>query len=250
VNTKSANPWRDVTAAKMAKAHLGELAPLRDSPTIRVHVQEGAVWVVWSGDCIDIIRCLLPVLGVEFYVNRAGLWFRFRSLLPSVEAPPDRDGLPLSAVLQPQPFVSQKPEAMIGKPARLSIVRCSEPKPVSALVCSIGDLQKWADQATTFEISSVKGARTTKMAILLGTQLPSIPNGIRHWGNEVFLPIGFRTEPDLPPAAVRMVVGAESDELVFLTNETLRVVPRKAFESLSRAGIRLAAERVEMEPSA
>jgi hypothetical protein len=234
------NPWKEVSAARIPVVHLVALSPLRNRPNIRINLQKDTAWVRWSADGGDLIRCLLPVPGVEFFTCRSGTWFRFRSLLPTTETPPEGNGISVAAVLVPSSIEPVQPDTIVLTPVQLSVVRCSEPRPTSALVCSIQDLQKWADMATTAEISMVKGARADGIAILLGSHLPSIFRATRYWGDEVFVPIGFRPEPDLPAAALRMVVGTEADELVFLDDEGVRVVPRKAFEPLTRAGIRLA----------
>jgi hypothetical protein len=243
VKALSLNPWQEVSAARIPAVHLEALAPLRDRVDIRVHLQNETAWVCWSGDRGDLVRYLLPVPGVEFFTIRSGVCFRFKHLLPAVEKPPVDDGLPLSTVLLPGAFVSIQPEAIKWNAAKLSIVRCSEPRPTTALICSIVDLQRWADTATAAEISRVKGARAHGRAVLIGSQLPSIPKATRYWGVDVLAPIGFRPEPNLPAIALRLVVDVESDELVFLNDEGAMVLPRKAFEPLSRAGIRLAVRR-------
>jgi hypothetical protein len=119
-------------------------------------------------------------------------------------------------------------------------VRGGEPKPASALECTLGDLLKWADVATTGELAAVRAARSGDRAILLIPQRVSIPSATRYWGEDVLVPVGFRPEPDLPPATLRAAVEAEPDELVFLKAEGTEIVPRGAFEPLTRAGVRLA----------
>jgi hypothetical protein len=240
VKANAQNPWREISAARFQAVHLEALSPLRDRANVRIHIQRETAWVRWSGDNNDVMPHLLPIPGVEFFALRSGSWFRFRSLLPAVEKPPDDDGLPLSSVLFPRSFTSVQPETNDWPPVGLSIVRSAEPKPASALVCTINDIQKWADSATTSEIAKVKGTRANGKAILLGSQLPSIANATRYWGDTVFVPLGFRPEPDLPPKALQTVVGANIDELVFLNKEGAMIVPRKVFEILTRAGIRLA----------
>jgi hypothetical protein len=243
VKGQTLNPWREVSAARIPAVHLDALAAIRDKSDIHVHLQKEVAWVRWSDDRGDPVRYLLPVPGVEFFTIQSGVWFRFNSLLPASETPPVDGSLPLATVLLPRAFVPLQPEAIDWERAPLSIVRCSEPKPTSALVCTIHDLQRWADTATTAEISKVKGARSNGNAILLGMQLPSIHTACRYWGEDVFVPIGFRPEPNLPPAALRIAVEAETDEFLFLNDEGATVVPRKIFEPLSRAGIRLALGR-------
>jgi len=234
------NPWQEISAARFAVSHLEALSALRDRTSVRIHIQREEAWVRWKGDNNDIMPHLLPIPGVEFFALRSGSWFRFKSLLPAGEKPPVDEGLPVSSVLFPKSFTSVQPETNDWTPAELTIVRCGNPQPASALVCTVNDLQKWADTATTSEIAKIKGARAGDKAILLGSQLPSIVNATRYWGDAVFVPLGFRSEPNLPPGALLMVVGANAEEFVFLNEEGARIVPRKAFEILTRAGMRLA----------
>jgi hypothetical protein len=100
-------------------------------------------------------------------------------------------------------------------------------------------LAAWADTATTFAISAVRAARCGRRILLLGT-IPPIPGSMRLWGTDLLLPVGFRTEPDLPPSMIRTAVGATADDLVLFGDSGVDFVPRSAFEPLTRAGVRLA----------
>src|SRR5581483_927462 len=86
------DPWKDVSAARLAVAHLAVLAPVRDQPDVRVHTDGESAWVRWPAGKPEVVRCLLPVPGVEFFTRRDGLWFRFGSRLPTAETPPAGDG--------------------------------------------------------------------------------------------------------------------------------------------------------------
>jgi hypothetical protein len=65
-------------------------------------------------------------------------------------------------------------------------------------------------------------------------------DGERFWGRTVLIPLGYRTEPELPDRALRDAVGAQADDLVVLAADSAELVPRQAFRPLSRASIRLA----------
>ena len=54
------------------------------------------------------------------------------------------------------------------------------------------------------------------------------------------MPLGFRPDPDLPPATLREAIGAEADELALLHEGGTERIPRAAFQPLTRASIRLA----------
>ena len=198
-------------------------------------------WVRWPSGRAEFVRCLLPVSGVTFFSRRDGLWFPFGSRLPTNDAPPDGDGLPAAAILVPRRFEPILPEAVTRESVLLRVVRGGGTRPSSALVCTIGALLKWANAATTAELAAVRAARSDDRVILLGGLLPSIPAATRYWGDDILVPIGFRPEPDLPAVALREVAGAAADELLLLDESGAEVIPRTAFEPLTRAGIRLAA---------
>jgi hypothetical protein len=148
--------------------------------------------------------------------------------------------LPLAAILVPGRVKPVQPPVSAFAPVALTLARCDVLRPASALACSILELQVWANQATTREISGVTGALSGERVLLRGEKLPPIRGASRFWGSDVFLPLGFRPEPDLPGPALRQAAGAAADELVFLTENAVTLVPREVFEPLTRAGIRLA----------
>jgi hypothetical protein len=235
------DPWRQVSAARLPSESVAALAPVRDREDVRVLISGATAWVRWRTDRADVIRCLLPVPGVAFFSHRDGMWFPFGCLVPTSEAPPDGDGLPVAAVISPKRFEPLEPEEPTWEPVALTIMRGGEPKQVSALGCAVGDLVRWADGATTTEIGAVRAARTGDRALLLGTQLPVIPTATRYWGEEVLVPVGFRPEPDLPEARLREAAGAEDGEVLLLDQGGAEIIPLAAFEPLTRAGVRLGA---------
>src|SRR5439155_22069142 len=129
-----------------------------------------------------------------------------------------------------------RPEAVLGPPVELRIGRGGEVKPATALACAIRELVKWTDTAMTAELAAVRAARCGDRAILLGPRLPAIPCATRYWGESVLVPVGFRPEPDLPPAALREAAGVQPDEILLLDEAGADVLPRAAFEPLTRAG--------------
>lgn len=240
ITPTTADPWREVSAARLPAAHLHALAPVRDRADVRVFPAGESAWVRWPADWLDVVRCLLPVPGVEFLVDRGGKWFRFASRLPVSEVPPMGEGRPVAAVLSPARFEPVPPGTEAASPILLRVVRGGEPKPATALACRTAALATWADTATTMELAAVRAARSDGRAVLLGPKLPAIPGAVRFWGDDFFVPVGFRPDPDLPPVALRAAVGATADELVFLSESGAELIPRAAFEPLTRAAVRLA----------
>jgi hypothetical protein len=238
--TSAADPWVEVSAALLPATHAAALAPLRDRPEVRVFPGGDSLWVRFPAGWPEFVRCLLPVPGAAFFVPRSGCWFRFGSRLPTADVPPDGEGEAVAAVVGPGPIEPVFPADEALAPLVLGIVRGGSPWPATALIGATADLRRWAETATTAELAAVTAARSHARAILLGSRLPSIPGAIRLWGDDLLVPVGFRPEPDLAPAAIREAVGAGADELVVLDDRGAEIIPRAAFESLTRAGIRLA----------
>jgi hypothetical protein len=235
-----ADRWREVVAARIAAEHLDALAAVRHLAGARVHPTGATAWVRWPAGSADVVRCLLPVPGVTFFTHSRGAWCKLGSRLPTSEVPPDGDGLPVAAVLVPGRFEAAPPSQAIRR-AVLCTVRGGQPRPAGALVCTVEVLVRWADVATTAELAAVRAARCGGRAFLLGPRLPSLAGAVRFWGTDVFVPVGYRPEPDLPPAVLREACGAGVDELLVLDEAGAEVIPKGAFEPLTRAGVRLGA---------
>jgi hypothetical protein len=144
-------------------------------------------------------------------------------------------------VLVPGRFEAVQPAATLPGPVTLAVVRGGESQPASALVCGVLDLLQWADSATTAELAAVRGARSGDRAVLLGQRLPAIPAATRFWGQSVLVPVGFRPEHELAPVVLRAACGASDGELLLLDESGVELIPRAAFEPLTRAGVRLGA---------
>jgi hypothetical protein len=241
--------WDDVSAARLDARHLPFLAPLRGRADVRVHLLDDTAWVRWPAGAPEVARCLLPAPGVCFFAQRGGRWFPFGSRLPTADAPPPGDGVPLASVLVPGGFEPHAAEPPAGSPVELRVVRGGGAQPASAVMCSLAALGQWADAATTAELAAVRAARCDDRAVLLGAKLASVPGVTRFWGTDLLVPLGFRPDPDLPPAALREALGVTAGELVLLTADGADVIPRAAFEPLTRAGVRLALAELNRSPA-
>ena len=264
------DPWAAVTAARLPAGRLDALAPVRDRGDVVVFPAGDVAWVRWAASHAEVIRCLLPVAGVELFTTRAGEWYRFGRRVPVADRPPDGDGRSLAGLLVPGPIVPVPPPEDGVEPVALTLVRSTEPRPVTALTCELADLGGWANTATTAELRAVRGAVCGTRVVLRGTgragvgqdfilsppqpdrrsaagqvanlshaALPSIPGATRLWGESVLVPIGFRPDPDLPPGMIRAAVRAADDEIVLLTETGADLVSVAVFEPLTRAGLRL-----------
>jgi hypothetical protein len=234
--------WRAVSAARLPSGGLSALASVRDQKDVRVLRAGEVAWVRWPEGQSEVVQCLLPVHGIEFFIQSAGLWFRFGHSVPTNDAPPPGEGVSVAAILAPNRFEPLPPTEQTWSPIVLTVVRGGELKSTAAIVCTISELLKWADRATTAELATVRAAHCGERAVLLGKQLPTIPTALRYWGKQVLMPLGFRAEPDLPEAALRGAVGVSEDELLVLNETRAEVIPLAAFESPTRAGVRLGAQ--------
>jgi hypothetical protein len=236
----ASDPWAEVAAARLPAADLDALGPVRDRADVRVHPEGDRAWVTWTSSRREVVACLLPVPGVEFFTRRQHQWFPFRRRLPAADRPTGGEGLPLAGQILPERLHPAPPPGEALRKLPIDIVRGGEPKPVAALGCRLSDLNGWADSATTAELASVSAARCGGRVLLRGKNLPAVPAARRYWGDRLLVPVGFRPEPELPVALLRGAALADDDELVILDEDGVDVVPDSAFHPLTRAGLRLA----------
>jgi MoxR-vWA-beta-propeller ternary system domain bpX2 len=231
--------WERVRAARLPPDGLAALAPVRCQPGVTIHTR-GQTWVLWPADTTDVVRCLHPVAGVEFFEERDGRWYAFGRRLPSADGPPAGAGEPLDRVLFPTPLPVQPPPAELPSPVSVRLVRGGPARPATALRCRVADLARWSDAATTAELAAVRAARFGELALLLGRRLPHIANGERFWGERVLVPLGFRPEPDLPADVIRVACRVADEELLVLAADGAEAILESVFEPLTRAGLRRA----------
>lgn len=238
--TPAADPWKDVTAARIPAAGVVALGPMRSHGDVRVFPDGERLWVRWPAGRADVVRCLLPVAGAVFIVERGGAWFPFGSRLPTADRPPVGEGRSIASVLSPARFTPVEPGDVAAAPVTLRAVRGGGPHAATALRCRLADLTVWADSATTAELSAVTAARAGEHVLLRGSKLPTVAGATRYWGDDVLVPVGFRVEPELRADVTRAAVGAERDDVVLLDVAGADVIPMAAFAPVTRAGLRLA----------
>jgi hypothetical protein len=253
--------WQDVRCASIPVDDLSVLADLRREPGIRVTIADGRAWVCWDDEPGAeaeatrriLVTRLLPRPGVEIFARSGGRWHRPGEHLPAF-AVPVADGSTVSAldrVIVPAPMAVVRPGGDTPVPVPLRIVRDADgrPRPAAALRCRLEGLAGWAERAPSSWIEALSGAWCPgptrgepgeAEVLLLGPAawLPAPADGLRYWGADVLIPIGYRAEPDLAGRALRAAVGAGPDDLVVLDADGPELVPRQAFRPMSRAGIR------------
>src|SRR5437660_302415 len=99
------HPLEQASCASIPHAALTVLAGLRGSPDVRVQIVGDRAWLRWSANDEQVLRLLLPVPGVEFFVWHEGQWYRPGSLLPVAGVPEMNDPMPLHRALFPEPVV-------------------------------------------------------------------------------------------------------------------------------------------------
>src|SRR5262249_27420647 len=103
------NPLHEVCGASIPAAALPALAGVRAGRDIEVTEAQGRAWVRWHAGDEEVLRRLLPVAGVELFVQRGGLWYRHGCHLPAFGVPPKGESRPLDRVLFPAPVVPVPP---------------------------------------------------------------------------------------------------------------------------------------------
>jgi hypothetical protein len=214
------------------------LALLRCRSDVTVTRVADFAWVAFPSGAPDVIRCLMPVAGVEFFARRGAEWARFGRRLPTADVPPG-GGVPLDRTIFPARVMPSPVSNALAPPLRPTVARGGPPRPVTAMTCHMSVLTRWADSALAADLAAVRAARCANRVMLLGERLPPIA-GERFWGTRVLVPVGLRPEPDLPPGVLRTACAIAADELLVLDATSAEAIPDNAFEPLTRAAIRLA----------
>jgi hypothetical protein len=237
---------QNVTCASLPEESLPALAALRDQQDITVTLVHGRAWVRWPAGDEAVLRAVLPVSGVQLYVQHAERWHRYGRYLPVFDFPTDARYRPLHQLLTPAPIRPLPPLANHHEPVEVQLVADVRPRPVTALRCSSRDLQRWADQVPSCRLERIQAACCDGRLLLVGSSLPPLGGGEgeRFWGETVLLPLGQRADPELPANAIREALGIADDELLLLTAAGAEVIARSALRPLTRAQIRMAQEEI------
>jgi hypothetical protein len=199
-----------------------------------------AVWLTWEAGDDSILRCVLPIPGVELFALRDDHWYRPGHSLPSFDVPDLTDGQPLAQIVNPASLADIVAPTGTPLQVRFRLMADGVPRPTTALRCSLTELAKWADDATTRQLRAVRAALCEGNAVLLGEKLPLLPGATRFWGQSVFVPLGYRPDPNLPESSLREALGLPTDELAILSSDGIDVIDQSVFALLTRAGARLA----------
>jgi hypothetical protein len=249
---------KDVCSATIRVEDLPLLAELRDQSEIRVSIAGDRAWIWWQPELEAmqeiLIKWILPLPAVELFTERGGRWYRWGEHLPAfgVSVPDDRRGVPLERIVLPKLVSAQRPESLRLDRVRVGVVRDErcQSRPATALFCRLSELHVWAEQATSAAFAGLKAAwtggagdeRGEAEVLVLGQHgsLPMSRTGVRFWGTDILVALGFRVDPDLAEPALKNAVGAGPNDLVVLRPDGFEVIARASFRPLSRASVRLA----------
>jgi hypothetical protein len=227
-----------VCCASLPLAMLSAVAGLRTRADVRAGEADGRLWLWWSTGDAQVLSRILPIPGIELFERRDGLWFRHGGRLPTPIVPGEEVARPLASVVTPS-AVLPLPPCLARETVSLSLVPDSRFRRATALLCSMTDIARWADSATSHQINGLRATRHKESVLVCGDALPPLP-GQRWWGGGVLIPSGFRPDPDLPESALAQALSVSVGDVVLLTAEGAERVPAATFGPLSRASIRLA----------
>jgi hypothetical protein len=231
----------DVCCARLPAQALPVLAEVRCLPGVLVALEKDIAWVRWEAAGDAVLRRLLPVAGVVLFARREGHWYRPGCHLPDFDLPGELVYRPLAQVLTPAPAATIPPPSLNPRPVLVKVVPEDRPRQTTALECGLEELAAWADSVSNIRLASFRAAGYQGQVLLRGSRLPFLPSGRRFWGDSVLVPLGFRPEPNLPASALREALAVDDGDILLLKVKEVEVVPRSAFQPLTRAGIRMAA---------
>jgi hypothetical protein len=258
--------WKDIHGASVRAEDLASLADLRGRAQMRVTLAAGRAWIWWQADSDvtpDLVaRRIMPLEGAELFTRRGGQWYRLGERLPAFGIPSGAlvAGVSLDRIVIPAKISAERPVGNLPERLAVRVVPYDsrQNRPATAMRSSIAELAAWADWATSYRLSCLRGAWRVACrgedgpseALVLGDPgtLPLLPGSTRFWGGDLLVPLGFRVDPELPAPAIRHIVGAGQDELVLMDENGHELIAREAFKPLTRTGIRLAREGARSGP--
>ena len=244
------SPLEQVSCARLPAEGLSWLAELRCAPDIIVARAGEHFWLRWPAGGDEILERMLAVPGIELFEQRGTTWYRQGEHLPAFDVPAKLDGTLLHQVLFPAPLAltpsstesSQGKGPAAGRPAPMQLRLVPEElrHPTTALLSELDALARWAENATTAELTALRAARWRSEVLVRGANPPAIEHSKRFWGKRILVPLGLRPEPPLPESALRAALNVTDDQIVLLSPDGADVIAEDLFQPLTRAGLRMA----------
>lgn len=230
----------DVCCASIPHAGLSALADLRCHLGLRVILIGDHAWLLWPKGQEQVLRRVLPISGVEPYLECDGHWYRLNSHLPSFDLPISGEARELFRVLTPSALEPAPPKAELVPPMRLRLVPARAAVQTAAMLCLLTDLARWSETMPAGRLEALQAARLDEWVLVLGPRLPVLPSSERYWGASVLMPLGLCADPALPEKALREVLRLAPEEIGLLRTEGFEAIPRVALAPLARRRLRLA----------
>lgn len=248
------DPRDDLKSVRLARVAFEDLAALAD---FRV---DSGIRVVAAGDRVlarlpqgtsEAVERLLAVRGAELFVESLGGWYRLGDRIPAFDINWNEDqSIPLAQVLLPGFVRAELPSAIDPVAIAFRLVPCIEPRPTSALICSIENLAAWADDSPTVAIERLRGAVSRRRAFVVATvgTPPAIVEAERYWGERLLIPLGRRPEPNFNEDILVPLFNLGDDRAI-VREDGFERIPCSAIRPLSRASIRLARDSIRATPN-
>lgn len=238
-----ASPFDRVEAALLPADGLAALSSVRVRDGVSVIKTGTKIWATWPAGTEQVWQLLLSVPSTEFFELRDGRWYQLGHSLPRFDLPPYGESGRLDTLLLPSPLKPALASEIKISPMALRLVPSDRLQPTAALRVDISNLLPWVERAPSAELAACRAARFGKRLVLRGEKLPALTDAERFWGNRVWLPLGFRAEPDLPETALRAAADMSLGEILLITDSGPEAIPEDAFRPLSRAAARILASQ-------
>lgn len=233
----------DVCCACLPAAALSRLAPLRAHSGIRVRLAGERAWLWWTAGDAFVLQRILALHGAEVFARRDGLWYRPGQHAPAFEVPAENEARPLAHVLTPA-LVQAESGGPAVVPLKVGLIRDDRPRAAAALCCSLSDLNRWAEWATSKQLSTLEAIRGGEQVLLRGSRLPALAAAERYWGRDILTPLGFRVQPQMSEGVLREALHLQAHEIALMSDAGFETIDARFFEPLTRAGVRLAAREM------
>jgi hypothetical protein len=233
------SPVARCSCARIPLGSLGALAALRAREDVRCATDGTNAWLHWRAGDGEVLIAVLAIQGsVLFERGDDGEWRRAGERLPGeavlAASRPLREFIELPAI----DAVAPAPLALA--PAKVRLVAADAMHATSAALAPLAAVAKWAETATTAQLESLLAARAGELVLLFGERIPLLEGAERFHGERVFAPLGKKIVPALGEADLAAALGAREDELVFVREGAVEIVPERALRPLTRASVRLA----------
>jgi hypothetical protein len=236
---------QETRGASIPVSALATIADLRCARELRVLVTGERAWLRWNATEEAIVLRLMALSEARIYAKRDGLWYEHGHRLPDFDAPLDSNAfVSMHRAVVPVPIHPQPPAQTPLAPTSLRLVPSEEPHETSAVRCGIRALVRWSASVSSPRLERLSAVFAERTVLVLGRDVPDIPNSRRYWGSRVLIPLGFRAEPALAGPAILGALGVSGEDLLLLERKGYDVVPATAMVSrLTRAHLQLACRR-------